>query len=219
MKEDHDQSPTDPDEIEGDRPADFVDEGSQSEEEEVHEEPAEVIFRDGKAYVSGPDADRISQQGIYGTRVEGGELELIPVEMLHLLERGRVVVRTPDGLTLSAKDIVRRLFPSNPDLWADYLVFRDLRSRGYVVRQGFGSGIGYRVYARGDRPGTASANQLIYILKDGEPISLHDLDQVTNTAAAARKRLAFALIDQNGEVNFYRVAQVVLDNRSEKKDE
>ncbi|MHA1771199.1 MAG: tRNA-intron lyase [Candidatus Thorarchaeota archaeon] len=188
-------------------------------QEEVEEEPAEAIFREGKAYISGSDADRISQQGIYGTRLKEGELELLPVEILHLLERKRIVVRTSDGVSLSAREIVNLVFPSNPDLWIQYLVFRDLRSRGYSVRQGFGGGIGYRVYARGDRPGTASANQLIYMLKDGEPISLHDLDRVTQTAASARKKLAFALVDQNGEVNFYRVAQVTLDNRSANEDE
>ncbi|MHA1740878.1 MAG: tRNA-intron endonuclease family protein, partial [Candidatus Thorarchaeota archaeon] len=82
------------------------------------------------------------------------------------------------------------------------------------VRQGFGGGLGFRVYARGDRPGVATANQLVYVLRDGEPISLHDLDMVTQTAAAARKRLVFALVDQNGEVNYYKVAQVTLENKA-----
>ncbi|MCF2137315.1 MAG: tRNA-intron lyase [Candidatus Thorarchaeota archaeon] len=211
------EPPADPDHVK--EPETPVDSEKPIPEEEVEEEPAEAMFRDGKAYISGPDADRISQQGIYGTRLKEGELELLPVEILHLLERKRIVVRTPDGVKLSAREIVNSLFPTNPDLWTQYLVFRDLRSRGYAVRQGFGGGIGYRVYARGDRPGTASANQLIYMLKDGEPISLHDLDMVTQTAASARKKLAFALVDQNGEVNFYRVAQVILDNRSTNENE
>jgi len=110
-------------------------------------------------------------------------------------------------------DVVRRYFEDDTFLWTRYLVFRDLRGRGYVVRQGFGGRIGFRVYARGDRPGMASANQLVYILKEGEPISLHDLDSVTETAAAARKKLVFALVDQNGEINYYRVAQIDLKRK------
>ncbi|MBY8998757.1 MAG: tRNA-intron lyase [Candidatus Thorarchaeota archaeon] len=187
-------------------------------EEEVVEEPAEAIFENGKGYVGSEDADRISQQGFYGNRIDNNRLELEPVELLHLIERKRLVVRKPDGETIGPDYIVSELLDEDPDLWTRYLVFRDLRSRGYAVRQGFGSGIGFRVYARGDRPGAASANQLVYVLKEGAPISLSDLDMVTQTAAGSRKDLVFALVDQNGEVNFYRVAQATLRDRGSDED-
>lgn len=180
------------------------------EEMEPEEEPATTVFDSGKGYVISEDADRISQQGFYGTRLEDGRLELEPVELLHLMERKRLIVSSPSGKTIAAKDIVSQLQGSNPRLWVSYLVFRDLRSRGYAVRQGFGKTIGFRVYARGDRPGAASANQLIYVLKEDETISLSDLDMITETALASRKKLVFALVDQNGEVNYYKVSQATL---------
>lgn len=183
------------------------------EEEIREEEPVLVIFRDGKGYVASENSDKISQQGFYGNRIDGNRLELDPVELLHLIERKRVVVETPDGEGVGPDDIVTELLGNDPELWTKYLVFRDLRSRGYAVRQGFGSGIGFRVYARGDRPGVSSANQLVYVLKEGVPIALSDLDMVTQAAAGSRKKLVFALVDQNGEVNFYRVAQATLRNK------
>jgi tRNA-intron endonuclease len=180
---------------------------------EPEEEPAEILFDNGKGYVTSEEADRISQQGFYGTRLDDGRLELEPVEVLHLLERKRIIAKNPEKVLLTDKEIVNQLLPNNPDLWIMYLVFRDLRSRGYAVRQGFGKGIGFRVYARGEKPGVSSANQLVYVLKEGIPISLNDLDLVTQTAATARKNLVFALVDQNGEVNYYRVARAVLPER------
>lgn len=187
-----------------------------SEEEltEPEGEPAEVIFEDGKGFVAKEDADRLSQQGFYGTRIEGNRLELEPVEILHLIERKRITVKTPAGETIEPDQIVNILLKDDSDLWVGYLVFRDLRSRGYAVRKGFGRGIGFRVYARGDRPGAANAKELVYVLKEGVPISLGDLDLVTQTAASSRKNLIFALVDQNGEVNFYKVAQSNLRNLS-----
>ncbi|NHI83283.1 MAG: tRNA-intron lyase [Candidatus Thorarchaeota archaeon] len=180
------------------------------EEIELEEEPATTVFENGKGYVISDDADRISQQGFYGTRLKDGRLELEPVELLHLIERKRVVVTSKSGESVTAKDIVNQLQDLNPRLWVNYLVFRDLRSRGYAVRQGFGDVIGFRVYARGERPGAASANQLIYVLKEDEAISLTDLDLITETALASRKKLVFALVDQNGEVNYYKVSQATL---------
>ena len=186
---------------------------------EPEEEPANVIFDGQKGYVVKDEADRISQQGFYGTRLDDGRLELEPVELLHLIERKRIMVAKDDGTPIDSKEIVNILLPKDDNLWVRYLVFRDLRSRGYAVRQGFGGGIGFRVYARGEKPGNASANQLVYVLKEGFPISLHELDNVTETAIAARKKLIFALVDQNGEVNYYRVAQTVLQDRSGTENE
>jgi tRNA-intron endonuclease len=187
------------------------------EEDDVSEpegEPAAVIFENGKGFAASEDADRLSQQGFYGTRIEGNKLELEPVELLHLIERKRVTVTTPSGDSVGSDYIVSALLEEDPDLWVSYLVFRDLRSRGYAVRKGFGRGIGFRVYARGDHPGAANAKELVYVLKEGVPISLSDLDLVTQTAASSRKNLVFALVDQNGEVNFYKVAQSTLKDLS-----
>lgn len=183
------------------------------------EEPAEVIFENGKGHVDESEADRISQQGFYGNRVKGNKLELDSVEILHLLERKRITLKTPDGKTVGPDYVVTMMLDKEPDLWVSYLVFRDLRSRGYAVRKGFGGGLGFRVYARGEKPGSSNANQLVYVLKEGEHISLSDLDMITQTAASSRKTLVFALVDHNGEVNFYKVAQATLKNRSDEKHE
>jgi len=192
-----------------------LEEGLEDEvEEEPEEDPAHVIFENGKGIVASEDADRLSQQGFYGTRIDKNKLELEPVELLHLIERKRAVATTTAGEIVGPDHIVNSLLEDDPDLWIRYLVFRDLRSRGYAVRKGFGSGIGFRVYARGDKPGAANAKELVYVLKEDVPISLSDLDLVTKTAAGSRKDLIFALVDQNGEVNFYKVAQSTLRHRS-----
>ena len=203
---------SDPNENSTDTPYDSEEEIDEVIEEEVEEEeePSDALFEKNKGYVNTTDSDRISQQGFYGTRLEDGRLELEPVEILHLLERKRITLAKSDGAMIDAAYVINALISEDPDLWVKYLVFRDLRSRGYAVRQGFGGGIGFRVYTRGDKPGTATAKQLIYVLKEGDPISLHDLNMVTDTAVAARKNLLFALVDQNGEVNYYKVAQAKL---------
>lgn len=178
-------------------------------DEEI-ETPSACLFENGKGYIAVEDADRISQQGFYGVRLEDGRLELRPVEILHLLERERIQVKSNEGQIMDSDAIVKSLIGKDPDLWVRYLVFRDLRSRGYAVRQGFGGGIGFRVYQRGDKPGQAAAKQLVYIMKEDEPITLNELEMVTRISSEARKKLTFALVDKNGEVNFYRVARAEL---------
>jgi tRNA-intron endonuclease len=196
-------------------PIDPFDEDEVVEEPpEVLAEPAEAIFDGKKGYVAKEDADRISRQGFYGVRLDDGRLELEPIELIHLIDWKRVIAKNAAGERIQASNIVSELMEKAPELWVNYLVFRDLRSRGFAVRQGFGGGLGFRVYARGDKPGTTPAKQLIYVLKEGVSITLDELDRVTEAASAARKKLVFALVDQNGEVNYYRVSQTILENRS-----
>lgn len=185
----------------------------EQELEEVAETPIEVVYDQGSGYVSIDNADKISQQGFYGVRKENGALVLNVVEILHLLERKRIVVVSRQGVSLTSKDIINDVIIKDSEIWVKYLVFRDLRSRGYAVRQGIGGGITFRVYARGDKPGSSSANQLVFVMREGIPISLTDLDLVIQAASAARKKLVFALVDQNGEVNYYKVAQIELMNK------
>jgi len=183
------------------------------EPSEPEAEPAEAIFDGKKGFIAKEDADRISRQGFYGVRLDDGRLELEPIELIHLIDWKRVVANNAAGDRIQVSHIVSELMEKDPELWVNYLVFRDLRSRGFAVRQGFGGGLGFRVYARGDKPGTTPAKQLIYVLKEGVSITLDELDRVTEAAFAARKKLVFALVDQNGEVNYYRVSQTVLENR------
>ncbi|TXT56809.1 MAG: hypothetical protein BAJATHORv1_20406 [Candidatus Thorarchaeota archaeon] len=189
------------------------------EDAEEEEEPAFVIYKDGIGYVPKEESDRISQQGFYGNRCDDGRLEIKPVEMLHLLERKRIIVTTPNGLEIHAEDIVSDRIKLDEDLWVKYLVFRDLRSRGYAVREGFGGGIDFRVYARGEKPGQSNADLLIYVMREGIAISLVDLDMVTEAASVSRKKLIFALVDQNGEVNYYKVAQSKLKGEDDKEND
>ncbi|MBD3404657.1 MAG: tRNA-intron lyase [Candidatus Lokiarchaeota archaeon] len=189
------------------------------QDEEEEEDPAYVIYKDGKGYVPKEESDRISQQGFYGTRLDSGELELKPIEILHLIERKRIVIATDDSKEILAKDIVSDRIQDDEDIWVKYLVFRDLRSRGYAVREGFGGGIDFRVYARGEKPGQSNANLLIYVMREGVAISLTDLDMVTEAASASRKKLIFALVDQNGEVNYYKVAQSKLKGETDIENE
>ena len=45
--------------------------------------------------------------------------------------------------------------------FANYIVFRDLRNRGYIVKTGFKYGSEFRLYERGKSPGDGHSNYLV----------------------------------------------------------
>ena len=55
------------------------------------------------------------------------------------------------------------------DILTRFLIYRDLRSRGYVAREGFGFGVDFRVYERGEFE-QKPAKYVIFGINEGSDI-------------------------------------------------
>ena len=189
------------------------DEASTNEEEKEEREPyptQEGKLKDNSVIVE-EGADEIYEHGYYGFFDEDHKLILSPVESLLLLERGRLNVTIDDEDEAFTFDKLLTYFLKNEhQIWTRYLVYRDLRSRGYVVRAGLGDPIHYRVYPRGGVLGKDEATYLICIVVEGTPFKLEVLDSVTRQARNVRKKLVLAVVDNVGEVTYYLGTQVNL---------
>jgi tRNA-intron lyase len=88
------------------------------------------------------------------------------------------------------------------EVWTKYLIYRDLRSRGYVVRDGFGLGVDFRLYARGTY-GQKAAKYLVYTLCEGTPMATKKLRDIHLIAQNMKKQLIIAVMDRRGEIVYY----------------
>lgn len=182
----------------------FKEEESFKEEEEVFS----GLLRDDEVTVEREAGERLHEKGNYGELEDDGLIHLTPVESLLLVERGRLLVKDEEGREYNFRDLVKYFNKRDSKLWIKYLVYRDLRSRGYVVKQGFGGGIDFRLYPRGGSIGEEAAKNLIYIVTEGTPIDLKELDRVTKLAVSTRKQLTMALVNRQGDVVYYNVVQL-----------
>ena len=194
---------------------------SMNEEEKEEREPyptQEGKLKDNRVIVE-EGANIIYENGYYGTFDEDRKLMLSPVESLLLLERGRLNITADDENDAFTFDKILTYFLKNdPQIWTRYLVYRDLRSRGYVVRSGLGDPIHYRIYPRGGVLGKDEAAYLVCIVVEGTPFKLDVLDSVTRQARNVRKKLVLAVVDNVGEVTYYLGTQVNLAVRKQVSD-
>src|SRR3972149_2313528 len=93
--------------------------------------------------------------------------------------------------------------------WVKYLIYRDLRSRGYVAREGFGLGIDFRVYERGEY-GTATAKNLVLGIQEGQPVSMEDLIRALKNVHSLKKELVLAVLNRRGEVVYYSLSKLTM---------
>jgi len=152
--------------------------------------------------------DELSSRG-YGVP-EDDELLLTFYEALYLLDKGILEVRDKKGKKVSFQGLLQLYENIDENAWAKYLTYRDLRGRGYVVREGFGLGVDFRVYKRGGY-GEETAKYLILSMQEGKPITLVDLTNVLRRCQSLKKELVLAVMNRRGEMVYYSVSQFTIE--------
>lgn len=156
-------------------------------------------------HVSDGDARaRLESRG-YG-EVRSGKFYLMPYESLYLMHRGRLAL---DGRKRAAtfESLVSALRRYDEDVLTRFLVYRDLRARGYTAKGGFGFGADFRVYERG-RFGDKGASYVVFALAEGAPEKAGALHKKAGEIEQMGKEPIVAVIERRGEVIYYRLSTV-----------
>ncbi|MCW4035139.1 MAG: tRNA-intron lyase [Candidatus Bathyarchaeota archaeon] len=159
--------------------------------------------------VSSPEGiEEFSKKG-YGVP-EDNKLNLTFYEALFLLGKGSIeVTDKKTGKKLVFQDLLKTFQALDKDAWVRYLIYRDLRSRGYVAREGFGLGVDFRLYERGDY-GKGTAKHLIFGIQEGQPALLETLARTQRYVQNLKKNLILAVINRRGEIVYYSLSELNL---------
>jgi len=153
----------------------------------------------GKKVILGGEAtEELYHQGSFGRPVEGG-LELSLVEAAYLLDRGRIKVSL-DGADLDFRSFFEAATSIEAGFEFRYVVYKDLRERGYYVQPGITD---FRVYPRGGRPGKTPAEFYVQVISERHPVSLKELVEPMKVSRQMRKRLMLAVVDEESDITFY----------------
>jgi tRNA-intron endonuclease len=185
------------------------------EEEEIVSGPdiivVDGIFANGKTIIADPNAiPNLYEKSYFGSKTADNKLEIDTMETLMLLERKRIRVFNENQQEITFETVVSQASASDERFWTKYLIYRDLRQRGYIVRMGFGDGIDFRVFPRGAAHQEEIAKYFICILAEGDPVQLETLDRMTRQTITARKELLLAIIDRLGDPTYYKLEQFKL---------
>lgn len=130
------------------------------------------------------------------------KLFFTPYESFYLVEKQRIKVfdkKTEQELTL--RDIVKRISVGKPEIWIKYLVYRDLRDRGYIVRESDRS-FDFDIYGKGPM------RRLISIVYEGGEASLRKLQRLLGYAERDKKELILAVVDRRTDIVYYTLSSL-----------
>jgi tRNA-intron endonuclease len=178
-------------------------EANSQAEEQVR--PFAALLDKGEVRMTEHDRFGELEQSGYGSK-EGKELLLRDYEALYLLYAKKLDLTDGKGNNVSFEALAELSQKRAEDSWTKFVIYRDLRSRGYVVREGFGFGTDLRVYERGDYP-KKPAKYVVFALDEGIEKGMADLQESVREMAKMGKEAIIAVIERRGEVIYYKVSR------------
>ncbi len=165
-----------------------------------------VMSTDYRVEIVGAEATRLASQG-YGELLDE-RLLLWPEEALYMLEKGAIAVES-GGERLGFREYLALLTRERPEAWTRYIVYRDLRESGRVVRRGIGETLLYRLYESGSKE---TSKYLVLPLSEGESLELGKLLEAARQSSTKGKILLLAVVEGRGEVVYYACSEVSPSN-------
>ena len=93
------------------------------------------------------------------------------------------------------------------DILTKFLVYRDLRNRGYTVKDGFGFGSDFAVYDKPFSPKSPS-KFLVFSLNEGKHEKMSKLRQKIEEINKIGKEPIIAVVQRQGEIIYYKLSRM-----------
>ena len=147
----------------------------------------------------------------YGKQVSS-RLELAFVEMLYLLEKGKIKLKK-DRKLVKFNQLLELAVKKDKRIHEKYTVFKDLRDRGLVVKTGFKFGCDFRVYQRGVgvKKGPKAHGEhtrwIVFTVPEDYTCSFAELSRAVRLAHSIRARMLWAIVDNEAGVTYLEVVR------------
>src|SRR5256885_16726963 len=159
-------------------------------------EVLEAFLSKNKVHLHQPENLMELREKAFGTLV-AEKLFLSPYETFYLVEKRRArVADEKTGKEKTLQDLVTKLSVGKPTIWTKYLVYRDLRDRGYLVRDGE-AGYDFETFGKG------AVRRLVTIVFEGGESTLEKLATLSAKANKDGKDLVLAVIDRRTDIVYY----------------
>jgi tRNA-intron endonuclease, archaea type len=166
-----------------------------------------------KTIVINPKMQNILTERGFGES-EKDTLILNSFETLYLLYNDKLELKNINK-SIAFDELIQKYIQKNNDILTQFLLYRDLRTKGYVAKDGFGFGSDFRVYERGTY-GLKDAKFLIFTFNEGTQQKIGKLYKNIDEITKMGKEPIIAVIERRGEIIYYKINKInFLENKPE----
>ncbi len=169
-------------------------------------EKIKAIFTGESIYTNKKKAFTLYEKSRFG-EPKDGKIYYSLYEALYLLEKSKIEIK--DGKKkITFKKLFEILKNLDKKIETKYLVFKDMREKGYIVKTALKFGAEFRVYDKGIKPGQDHARWILYPVKESEILTWHDFSAKNRVAHSTRKNLLIGIVDEERDITYYEISWI-----------
>ena len=131
-------------------------------------------------------------------------IELSLFEALYLLEKEKITI-IKNKKNISFKEFIQEAEKIQPDFYAKYCVYNELRTRGYILKTALKFGADFRVYDKGVKPGQNHAKWILYCANENDKMTWKQFSAMNRISHSTKKSLLLGIVDDEGAVTYYEI--------------
>lgn len=162
-----------------------------------------AIFTGENVTSNTKEAMSLYSQSRFGELKQGKIIYSI-FEALYLLEKGKLEILYKRK-KLRFDKLMQEAREKNKKIKTKYIVFKDMRNRGFIVKTALKFGADFRVYARGIKPGQDHAKWILYPVSESSELTWHEFSAKNRVAHSTKKNLLIGIVDEEEDVSYYEV--------------
>ena len=171
----------------------------------IEKDSIQGVLIKNQSLILDPDIQQELEQKGYG-EMEKNKLFLKPFESLYLLYTDKLKI-FKGKKNIDFDSLLQIYKNQNENVLTQFLVYRDLRTRGYTVKDGFGFGSDFRVYGKGDF-GEKGAKFLVFSFNEGKQEKVGMLQKKIEEITKMGKEPIIAVIERRGEIIYYKISRI-----------
>jgi tRNA-intron endonuclease len=146
-------------------------------------------------------ANQTYGKGFFGDPQPGGSLRLQLIEAIYLMETSKLEVIRNDR-NVSLRELIALANGMQPNFEIKYLVYRDLRQRGYVVKPNL-EPLDFRVFPRGGGPNLTPTKYWVLAISERAIFNLSSLSKRLDDVLRMKKQLLIGVVDEESDLTYY----------------
>ena len=136
--------------------------------------------------------------------IKNSKVYLSFYEALYLVEKEKLDVLDSRNNVLSFEGFLKKI-KAKKDFLVKYAVFKDLRSKGYIVKTALKFGADFRVYDKGIKPGQGHAKWVVFCVHESDKQTWHDFSAKNRVAHSTKKKLLISVVDDEMDISYWEV--------------
>ncbi len=152
-------------------------------------------------------ARELFNQSRFGV-MQKGKVQMTFMEALYLIEKEKIAVLDSREKEIPFEKLLKKAEKAEPNIWTRFMIYKDLRNRGYIVKTALKFGADFRVYERGVKPGEDHAKWVVYPVDEAETLTWYEFAAKNRVAHSTKKRLLIGIVDEENDVTYYEIKWV-----------